>query len=828
MQQRQQQQQQRKRGASPSESQELWAIINNEQPRGSGGKQQQQQQRGPADRRDGRTGAAAAPEEGGGGCSPSCSPRVEAAAAAARPRRRSHAAVSPAVPSDVSPLLATTTRASAGGAGGSGSGAPRGQGQQARCSSKTPGSPAAGDAARGAAPTTGSAVKGTGARGGARPSPAPRPAFLDDGDPDAHLFEGFDWLHKLGGPAREAGAAAAAAQPAGEGSGARGGGGGGGSNAAAAGAARAARTPSQQDDAGGSSSGGGRGAMSPPPARVPSPLRKQQGRPPVRAAAAGSRLGGASPSASGGGWSAGDDGGGGGDDGDDGDYFPADGGPVARGGGGGGYGSGYGGGFSGGSGLYSGGGGGEAQSDSGATGGGTGAAGAGAGAGAGLGSQGTECTQATHASKDGTQGGTQRGGKRKTPAEREAEAAEKERAKEAKKRKVLEDRAAKAAATAAEKQAKKTEAVVKRALRGTDGEARIRVKFSVGAATAPWYGTALAAINDWFGSLPGVKGVAAPQQCVEVPVSPPLPLHDLACVRWARAMPREAVEKLEVSQGGDDFQPSQSQGGVGGGGGDVEVWVPLVLVVLGAEEFATQNTLRTLSLSVLTPDHCSACLSGQVAADRLKGLAGRAWRHHSDCTLMVATFGLQQHLAKKQKTTPGFIAEAVNDALLDLAVAPESAALHLRHDIKDLEHLARFVAELTKCVGRDVNARAKGGGYLNNFCRLAPGLEGVMPLDKGYTEGHRVFARALMQNNTLERDKAAGVAHRFGNLGGLLDAFSSAEASSGARAAHKLLVCPAGSLRGGGGKTIGEASSKVVFELLARKDPEEVVARSAD
>ena len=84
----------------------------------------------------------------------------------------------------------------------------------------------------------------------------------------------------------------------------------------------------------------------------------------------------------------------------------------------------------------------------------------------------------------------------------------------------------------------------RRALKGTDAEARIRVKFSAAAATASWFGAATNAINLQApkGSEGGGRG-----QC-EVPVNPPLPLSGTACRRWARSMPRGAVAALEESQ----------------------------------------------------------------------------------------------------------------------------------------------------------------------------------------------------------------------------------------------------------------------------------------
>lgn len=132
-----------------------------------------------------------------------------------------------------------------------------------------------------------------------------------------------------------------------------------------------------------------------------------------------------------------------------------------------------------------------------------------------------------------------------------------------------------------------------RSIKGNDGEARIRVKFSAAAATASWFGATTAAINVQIQKAQSGRGKGDEERpsesFCEVPISPPLPLSTLACVRWARSMPSAAAAALEGCQ-----HPHRTavplginhRGGIDHvrGRDDVEVFVPMVLIVLRPEE----------------------------------------------------------------------------------------------------------------------------------------------------------------------------------------------------------------------------------------------------
>ncbi|GAX79764.1 hypothetical protein CEUSTIGMA_g7205.t1 [Chlamydomonas eustigma] len=383
-----------------------------------------------------------------------------------------------------------------------------------------------------------------------------------------------------------------------------------------------------------------------------------------------------------------------------------------------------------------------------------------------------------------------------TVEEKEDKQREKDFKKNEKKRRREEDRILKALELEQSKHAKNAQKDVSRALKGTDGEKRIRVKFSAAAASRPWYGPTMKAIQTWYDQVNASGSKAAASMgtsavCVcEVPINPPLPLSHMACLRWTRSMPRDAAELLEGSHGGAQSRP----GGAHTKDDAVQVYVPLLMVILSPEEFVDQ-----------------------IQADSFRGLIGEAAQHHPECTLQLVTFGLHNYLARKQTKCPGFNSNSVTDLMMDLTVNPQTAAIHMRTDLKDEAQLACFITEETRVIARDLQRRRQEG-YLTTFCRKGEGLELVLPKDK-HDESIRTFARALMQNCLLDKEKAATVATKWGSLGSLLNAY--ADKSMSDKQFKKLLMGSNDS----GGRSLGLSSSTAVYSLLSRRDPLEWVER---
>jgi hypothetical protein len=394
---------------------------------------------------------------------------------------------------------------------------------------------------------------------------------------------------------------------------------------------------------------------------------------------------------------------------------------------------------------------------------------------------------------------------KKTEEEKQVEAEEKARVKEEKKKAKEREREEKKAATEAAKIEKKALALTQKALRGTDGEARIRVKFSTQAATSKWYGAALSSINAVL-SLP-----ASARDVCETPLYPPLALgSELAIVTWTRMMPRDAAQVLIArgGSGGSAKAVGASGGAAGASGGagvvrgakdtygmEVELTVPLVLVVMSPED-----------------------LVSRVERDRLEGLINKMAAEYPECSLLVACYGLEPHLAKKQAKTPGFNARLVEELIMDLVVSPSSTALHLRLDLRDEGHLASFVAEETRVIARDLQ---KGhDGFLSSFSRKGEGIDHTLPRGE-HDEATRTFCKALTQNCLLPMDKAAAVAVRFKSLGSLLDAYDDPAKSE--KQKRELLV---GSNMSGT-KNLGITSSTAVYDLLTRKKADELVQRAS-
>lgn len=245
-------------------------------------------------------------------------------------------------------------------------------------------------------------------------------------------------------------------------------------------------------------------------------------------------------------------------------------------------------------------------------------------------------------------------GQRKTEEEKQAEAEVKSRMREEKKKAKEKEREEKKKAAEAEKIEKKAMALTQKALRGRDGEARIRVKFSTKAAVCNWYGAALSSINTIL-SLPST----ATSVC-EIPLHPPLALgSELSIVTWSRMMPQAAAQVL-MARGGSGGGAKEGEGRQGGSGGvngvknvaEIEVMVPLVLVVMTPED-----------------------LVAQVEKDKLEGIMERMASHYPECSLLLACCGLDPYLAKKQAKTLGFNIKLIEELILDLVVAPSCSAL---------------------------------------------------------------------------------------------------------------------------------------------------------
>ena len=381
---------------------------------------------------------------------------------------------------------------------------------------------------------------------------------------------------------------------------------------------------------------------------------------------------------------------------------------------------------------------------------------------------------------------------KKTEEEKQIEAEEKARQKEEKKRSKEREKEEKKVAVEAAKIEKKATTLAQKALRGTDGEARIRVKVSTKAAVCNWYGAALSSINTLL-SLPTNSNLATTPGAVSV--SPTLPLgSELSIVTWSRMMPQVAAEALILRGGsGGAAKEGATRVGVGLMDAEVEVIVPMILLAMSPED-----------------------LVAQVERDKLEGLMERVGRHYPDCSLLIASCGLDSYLAKKQARTPGFNIKLIEDFILDVIVSPSSTALHLRLDLKDEAHLATFIGEETRVIARDL--QRSHDGFLASFTRKGEGLDNTLPRGE-HDESTRTLAKALTQNCLLPLDKAATVAVRFKSLGGLLDAYS--DPTKTEKQKKELLM---GSNLSGT-KNLGIASSTAVYSLLSSKRGDDLVHR---
>lgn len=256
---------------------------------------------------------------------------------------------------------------------------------------------------------------------------------------------------------------------------------------------------------------------------------------------------------------------------------------------------------------------------------------------------------------------TKRG--KKTEEEKLAEANEKARLKEEKKRAKDQEREDKKAAAEVAKIEKKAMSLTQKALRGTDGETRIRIKASTKAAGCNWYSAALTSINTLL-SLPSPTTASSGV----VTVSPTLPLgSEFSIISWTRLMPLAAAQALVLRGGSGGAAKEGSSKGAGDAMTEVAVMVPMILLVLPPED-----------------------LVAEIQRDKLNGIMDRMGKVYPDCSLFIASCGLDNFLAKKQARTPGFNLKQVEDFILDIVISPSSSALHLRLDLKDEAHLVKF------------------------------------------------------------------------------------------------------------------------------------------
>ncbi len=142
----------------------------------------------------------------------------------------------------------------------------------------------------------------------------------------------------------------------------------------------------------------------------------------------------------------------------------------------------------------------------------------------------------------------------------------------------------------------------------------------------------------------------------------------------------------------------------------------------------------------------------------------------------------------------------------------------LRYDIKDEAQLAMYIMEQTRAISKDLQ-KNRQEGYLGSFVRKGDGLEAIL-LKSQHEESTRTFAKALMQNCLLDKDKAATVASKWGSISSLLEAY--ADPTKSEKDKKSLLV---GTKVSGNDRALGLISSTAVYSLLSRKDPNERIDR---
>eukprot|EP00798_Chlamydomonas_sp_ICE-L_P002391 gene2391-8699_t len=302
-----------------------------------------------------------------------------------------------------------------------------------------------------------------------------------------------------------------------------------------------------------------------------------------------------------------------------------------------------------------------------------------------------------------------------------------------------------------------------------------------------------------------------------------MPLADLAMVRWVMRLPRAAAAVIGESQ---------NQGGSGALGG-------LEASQEGPNLGSEVNHELPLVWLYLSPVQLYEHMSHENFPG-LRALIQQASKHYPDCTLKILTSGLDSYLLKRERSEAGFNKTGFNktviydrltdfiiapdckaaklpflDRLTDFIIAPDCKAAKLRYDLKDDAHISDYLIYETRAMSQSMQ-RAYTGGFYSIYVRSADMFK-YLGNDKGYEECQRTFAKALIQNGLLSKEKAASIAAKWLSIPNLLRQYD--DPTKTEKQKQQLLMGPM--VTGSG--NLGLTASKNVYELFKNRDPDALV-----